>query len=265
MQQAIRTMEAKVEDLKAHLTENRETLEAIQVSRQKLQEVRDRATRRAYILGRIGLYIESLPQVEDTSTLHQEIDTLTIKIARLEKEVDIETIREKRDSILSIISQDMTIWARKLQLEHSEFPLRLDLNKLLVVADTSDGPVPMDKMGSGANWVGYHLIAHFALHKWFVKKNRPVPRFLFIDQPSQVYFPADKDVVEGSIEGLVDEDREAVARMFKLALEVTESLSSGFQIIITDHADIKEDWFQNCVIQRWRKGEKLVPVDWNIE
>lgn len=143
--------------------------------------------------------------------------------------------------------------------------MRLDPKKLTLIADTPDGPVPMDKMGSGENWVGYHLIVHLALHKWFVSKNRPVPRFLFIDRPSQVYFPADKDV-DGSMDNVEDEDRNAVARMFKLAASVVEEMSPGLQIIITDHADIKQDWFQQCVVQRWRRGVKLVPPEWeNLE
>ena len=155
----------------------------------------------------------------------------------------------------------MILVQQYLQLEHSEYPLRLDLKRLTVVADTDTGPIPMNNMGSGENWVGYHLITHFALHKWFVNKNRPVPRFLFIDQPSQVYFPADKDI-DGSMEGVENEDREAVARMYQLALRVVNDLNPRFQIIMTDHADINEDWFQNCVVERWRGGVKLVPEEW---
>ena len=63
-----------------------------------------------------------------------------------------------------------------------------------MVADGTDGPIPMERMGSGENWVGYHLIAHFALHRWFAERHRPVPRFVFIDQPSQVYFPEDEEL-----------------------------------------------------------------------
>ena len=116
-------------------------------------------------------------------------------------------------------------------------------------------------MGSAENWVGYHLIVHFALHKWFVKKKRPVPRFLFIDQPSEVYFPADKDI-DGAMEGIEKEDREKVAQMYQLALRVIEQLTPDFQIIATDHADINEEWFQECVVERWRKDDKLVPMSW---
>lgn len=119
----------------------------------------------------------------------------------------------------------------------------------------------MDRMGSGENWVGYHLIGHLALHEWFTTRGRPVPRFLFLDQPSQVYFPPEKDI-DGSIATLEEDDRRAVSRMFRFVLDVVEQLSPGFQVVITEHADINEDWYQGAIIERWRGGAKLVPEEW---
>jgi len=43
------------------------------------------------------------------------------------------------------------------------------------------------------------LAAHLALHQWFATRSRPVPHFLFLDQPSQIYFPPEKDI-DGSVE-----------------------------------------------------------------
>ncbi|ODS31884.1 MAG: hypothetical protein SCARUB_02998 [Candidatus Scalindua rubra] len=261
MQEVIRTIGKRIEDIKLRLEQNREALDAIQVSNERLQKIRDRNAKRAHILGRIGLYLESIPPVEDSSDLKREILLLKEEITSLEDELSDEAIKDRIASIISIMSKDMSLWARELKLEHSEFPLRLDLKQLTVVADTEDGPIPMFKMGSGENWVGYHLVTHLALHKWFVKKKQPVPRFLFIDQPSQVYFPADKDI-NGTMDNIENEDREAVARMYKLALNVINELDGNLQIILTDHADINEKWFQDCVVERWRGGKKLVPEDW---
>lgn len=261
MQKIIRTIEARIKDIKLRLEQNREALDAIQVSNERLLKIRDQNAKRAHILGRIGLYLESIPPVEDSSGLKKEISLLKEEITSLEDELSDEVIQDRIASIISIMSKDMSLWARELKLEHSEFPLRLDLKQLTVVADTEDGPIPMFKMGSGENWVGYHLITHLALHKWFVKKKRPVPRILFIDQPSQVYFPADKDI-NGAMDSIENEDREAVARMYKLALNVIKELEGNLQIILTDHADINEKWFQDCVVDRWRGGKKLVPEEW---
>ncbi len=100
-----------------------------------------------------------------------------------------------------------------------------------------------------------------ALHDWFTRKRRPVPRFLFLDQPSEVYFPAEKDT-EGKIDVLSDQDRRAVTRMFRFVFDVVSDLAPDFQVILTGHAEIVDDWFQNAVRERWRRGRKLVPTEW---
>jgi hypothetical protein len=116
-------------------------------------------------------------------------------------------------------------------------------------------------MGSAENWLACHLIAHLALHQHFTLGERPVPRFLFLDQPTQVYYPPEQDV-DGSIEGLRDEDQIAVRRIFSLLFSFAEALAPQFQIIITDHADLKEAQFRDAVVQRWRGEEKLIPLAW---
>ena len=52
----------------------------------------------------------------------------------------------------------------------------------------------MGRIGSAGNWLACHLLAHLSLHDFFVAASRPVPRFLILDQPIQVYYPPDKNV-----------------------------------------------------------------------
>lgn len=265
MQAVITNLEEKVAGLKLELRDNREGLEAIQASDSILQGYKERSTRRAHVLGRISLYLESLPHLGEASDLKREIVDLRNRISSLEDELSDEVVQERIQSILSIVSRDMSEWATLLQLEHAEMPLRLNLSKLTVIADGDNGPIPMDRMGSGENWVGYHLIAHFALHRWFVEKKRPVPRFIFVDQPSQVYFPEDDDWEKGEEGSTVGEDRQKVGRMYRLALDLVNQLEGKFQVIITDHANINEKWFQDCIVERWREGTKLVPPHWDAK
>jgi hypothetical protein len=159
-------------------------------------------------------------------------------------ELSDERVRERLDSITSILSQRMTQWARDLELEHSKFPIRFDRKNLTIVADTAGGPVPMVRMGSGKNWVGYHLIAHLALHQWFVERALPVPHFLFLDQPSQVYFPAEQDI-DGSLSVVPEDDRVSVSRMFQLVFNAVATVAPGLQVIVTEHADINEGWYHH--------------------
>ena len=115
-------------------------------------------------------------------------------------------------------------------------------------------------MGSASNWIGYHLVAHLGLHRWFTQQERPVPRFLMLDQPTQAFYPP--DVVDIRSEELEDDDRASVDAMFALMHEVVTELAPAFQIIVVDHANLPESWFQEAVVEEWRGGQKLVPTAW---
>jgi hypothetical protein len=261
MERAVAQLEQSLVSIQRNLAQNRSEMEAVRAINEGVADAQDEATKRAHVLGRISLYLESLPELPDATALEEQRENLRIQCAVLEEDLSDEAVREKLDSVASLLSERMTNWARLLQLEHSRHPLRFNLKKLTIVADTPGGPIPMDRMGSGENWVGYHLIGHLALHSWFVEHGRPVPRFLFLDQPSQVYFPAEKDV-DGSINALQNEDRIALLRIFQLMFDVVAGMAPEFQVIITEHADLAETWYQAAVIERWRGGLKLVPDDW---
>jgi hypothetical protein len=215
----------------------------------------------ARALGKISQYVETANNADNGSSLRSAIDVAQARVAVLENELDPEAIREKLNAFINIIGRYMSAYSDALELEHRGSQLRLDIRNLTVVADTLDGPVSLLRMGSAENWVGYHVLAHLALHKWFRQKNRPVPGFIIFDQPSQAHYPPEQDA-EGSLDVLGDEDRTAVLQLFKLISDAAAELAPQLQIIVMDHADLKRDWFQSAVVERWRKGEKLVPQAW---
>ncbi|HMJ05767.1 MAG TPA: DUF3732 domain-containing protein [Chthoniobacterales bacterium] len=255
LEKELARLEEELVAVRQRLTRNQFEMEAVRAADDALAAAQDEATKMAHIAGRIGLFLESVPQSAQSVPDAGEIERLRGECDALELELSNDTIREHVESIVSLLSRDMTAWARLLELEHSTSPLRLNIKKLTIVADTPDGPIPMGRMGSGENWVGYHLIAHLALHSWFVAHSRPVPRFLFLDQPSQVYFPPEK--YGSGVEGLEDDDRVALRRMFKLVFDVVERLAPGLQVIITEHADLHDGWYSAAVVERWRDGLNL--------
>lgn len=147
-------------------------------------------------------------------------------------------------------------WANELQLEHVNCPYRFDYKKMTVVVDL-DRPVPLRQLGSGSNWLGIHLITYFAMQKYFILNKRPVPQFIFLDQISQVYFPADDEHEP------VDQDRAAVEHIYKFIFEKVQELEGKLQVIIVDHAKLKNDEFKNSTCEDWWSGETLVPIGWD--
>ena len=124
------------------------------------------------------------------------------------------------------------------------------------------------EIGSASNWLGYHLSLLLALHMYFITlPSNPVPTFLMLDQPSQVYFPRKlagtkkKDELDPK---LADEDREKVKTIFAQLGMVADNSQGKLQIIVVDHAD-QDIWGKLKGIHRvddWRGTNKLVPEEW---
>jgi len=255
-------LEAEADRLRRELAAVETSVDALNVADQTARAQGDVDAARNYTRGRI----EALLGVVTTGTgdalerLRRAFAAANQRVERLLAELDPDEDREQLHSRLNIIGRTMTQLAERLGLEHVEDGVRLDLANLTVVTDTSDGPLPLQRIGSAANWIGYHLATHLALHKYFVENERPVPHFLMIDQPTQAFYPSDTARDIGAVN---DADREAVVAMFQVMRDVVNELAPRMQIIVSDHADLKDqDWFQDAIEHYWRGGTKLVPVGW---
>jgi hypothetical protein len=125
-------------------------------------------------------------------------------------------------------------------------------------------------MGSGANWLYSHLTLFMALHYQFAAhSNCKIPPILFLDQPTQVYFPSTDDAAafkanelrgDRKTDKTVDDDVDAVSKMFtslaRFCDDTFEETGVMPQIIVCDHADnlpLQEDYiFEKFVRARWR-------------
>lgn len=260
---AIQDVETKLADVRRRMDDNRVLLTAVKRTNQRLQLASDTEARRAMVLGRISLYMENIPQMLDVSDQQARLKELRELETQLDEAVSADTIQAKLESCLSNVNRHLSDYAKQIDLEYSDSPLRLDPRALTIVADTPERPVPMREIGSGENHVGYHIVAHLALHTWFANRARPVPAFLLLDQLSQAHFSPDTVPGEGVSQEKIDADRKAVKRLFSLIFDVVDSLEGKFQVIITDHPDFSDDArFQSAVRERWRDGLKLVPEDW---
>ena len=250
--------EAAIEE---RLRENQHRIAARMRENEIMRVQQENFILQARTTGKISQYVETVTSADSASTLRSSVEAARTRVAVLERELDPDAIREKLSAFLNIIGRYMSDYSERLELEHRGSNLRLDIRNLTVVADTLDGAVPLFRMGSGENWVGYHVLAHLALHKWFRQKRRPVTGFLIFDQPSQAHYPPERDA-EGSLDVLDDEDQTAVLQLFKLIADAAVELAPELQIIVMDHADLKGDWFEQAVTARWRRGEKLIPESW---
>ncbi len=220
------------------------------------------AARRDFTRGRIDAILSRVPSTDgvELQRLRNARDGAARTVAALEAELAETSDRELLTSRLFTVGQHMTELAERLQLEHRGPNVRLSLDQLTVVTDTDTGPVTLLRIGSAENWMGYHVVTHLALHLFFTQNDRPVPRLLMLDQPTQAYFPSEVAQARGDMD--TDADRIAVRRLFELIRDFVNDLAPNFQVIVCDHANLPEPWFQDAVRYDWRNGGKLIPADW---
>jgi len=229
-------------------------IDGIYTQNQDAIALKDLNSRRAKVVGRISLWLESVEQHDDSTGKEKVIKKIEDRICEINETLDKDSLENRKQSVLSRISVDMTEWAKELNLEHSDNPYRLDMNKVTVIVDKADRPVPLKQLGSGSNWVGIHLITYFALHKYFITLKRPVPNFIFLDQPSQVYFPSELDEK--------NTDWNMVGTLYNFISDRVSELKQKLQVIIVDHANLKNESFRNSVIEDWWNENNLIPEDW---
>lgn len=256
---------AGLESLRADLNEQLRIVQADIATRirdnERLRLEQHQFAEQARISGRIAYYLENAAAVTESGELPRKIEQIRAEVAELEAALDDDLAEERLTTALNIVGRDLTGFASELKLEHGDNPLRLDLRRLTVVADTDEGPLSLAQMGSGENWVGYHVAAHLSLHKLFRRRERPVPGLLMFDQPSQAHYPPERDD-GGRIEGLADADQTAVRQLFRLLHRYCDELAPNIQVIVTDHVELLDDWFRDSIAQRWRDGIALVPNSW---
>jgi hypothetical protein len=214
------------------------------------KQIKDIVARQGKVVGRISLWMESYKKEDINDTEKTNLET---QIKKIQDQLSEFTIQENLNSVLSIISADMTKWAKELDLEYKDCPYRFNLNAATVIVDSLDGSVPLRKLGSGSNWVGVHLLAYFAIQKYFIETNRPVPNFLVIDQPSQIYFPKSDQKT----------DFEKVKEIYRFIDKRVKELNGKLQVIVLDHADFPDmKEFNGSVLERWDESNGLIPNDW---
>ncbi|KOG46253.1 hypothetical protein ADK75_27605 [Streptomyces virginiae] len=265
-EQALREIEQTATRLREQLRGVEGALSIIAEQRSEQAGLLGQAEAQAYTRGRISAYLSQISTTTDSSHLQRlEADVAVAQqlVQGLEEQLDSEAIDDQLTHSLGYVSGRMTSHARFLKLEHGDGLVRLNLKKLTIVTDTPEGITELLRIGSGKNHVGYHLATHLALHQHFVANSRPVPRFLMLDQPTQPYYPSDMAKARGRLEDIaVDEDRVTVTSLFQLMHQVVSQLSPEFQMIVSDHADLPHDWYQESVRYNWRDGEKLIPTSW---
>lgn len=257
-------------------------LEEVDEVLKKRKEIADVIYREKYRLFNI---IDVLNPVADTSSeeklqeLKNDLRGIEVKLKKYNFREKVEDANEKINEYMSLIGQEFNF-----EESYGQVNLKFSLESFdLYQYDIErDRKIYLRSMGSGANWLYSHLTLFMALHKYFVSLNEKclIPSILFLDQPTQVYFPnfqrdhskegflkEEITALEGFNEEKMGEDMLAVTNIFdqlnNYCKDTKEEFGFSPQIIVTDHVDglkLENDDFEELVNgNRWR-GRGLIEL-----
>ena len=215
------------------------------------------------LLGRISEYIRTI-DMGDMDDDEEDLDALTEEIESLQNKINSIWMRRKKTQ--EAVDRKMTTLARRMEVEFQKGNASISVEDLSIkvqVEPGSDEMTSLAEIGSGANWVCYHLAGILAIHNHLSQNDCPVPRTLLLDQPSQAWFPEEFRITkrEGELLPKKAEDTDRVRNIYYLLGEMTAKETFP-QIIVMDHAKFTDSWFVDMIRYEWRYGEKLVPEHW---
>lgn len=239
---------------------------------------------------KLFMLLDTLGMADDAE-LEKQIHELIKNLKNINTQLDEYNAQKGLEEASSKVNEYMAEIGSHFEFEPSYKPIKLNFSfdTFDLYHLTPEGEkIYLRSMGSGANWLYCHVTLFLALHKYFAELGNKcaIPSLLFLDQPTQVYFPnfnrdnsetfEDQKKLESeqrkslSMTQNIDEDIKAVEKLFSQLSIYCNDLESnnGFspQIIVTDHADnltlSNGVSFESLVNgNRWRTRGLIHPIE----
>tara|TARA_R110000868_G_C10967082_1_gene769230 strand:- start:873 stop:2888 length:2016 start_codon:yes stop_codon:yes gene_type:complete len=269
------------------LTDLNQQITEIEKANQQLSE--QKSLYESIIMQKAKLYalLDTLNMADDAE-LEKEIKELKKNLKKIADSLKEYDVQKGLAAASDKVNEYMASIGSHFEFEKSYKPINLNFSFEtfdLYHLTPENEKIYLRSMGSGANWLYCHVTLFLALHKYFAELGEKcaIPSVLFLDQPTQVYFPnfnrdnsesfeaqkAKENEQRSANERAVDEDVVAVENLFSQLSNYCNEIKKAYgfspQIIVTDHAD--ELKLTNGVLfeslvngNRWRTRGLIHPV-----
>jgi hypothetical protein len=248
-------------------------IDGVQLRIRSLQDASDDERERRYtelsisrFIGRVENELATFDRYNSDESLRSRRAEIAEEIEKLAKEVDEASLKASHARAIDRLSALSSPLLPDLGVEDPQDPIKLSTDDLNLKVQRLDREDWLSEIGSGSNWVGYHLAITLGLHRYFLQLAvSPVPSFLIFDQPSQVFFPKKLAGVMTDLDpALADDDVARVRKLFEVISRVTAEQGRKLQTIILDHAaeSVWGDIPDINLVEEWRGSEKLIPRIW---
>ena len=259
-------LRAKAEEETSKLAEIRQEIILLERQSEEVRDLTYRQDRIERFAGRLEQAIIALDRSEEDAELAERVGKLKQEIEDRGRIYSPSQVERRIANARRQVEFNAATILPNLDAEWPSTPIELIINDLTIRVIHTDRSDYLWEIGSGANWLAYHIAVTLSLQRFFLEApHHCVPGFLIYDQPSQVYFPRGYDVEDHSQSDRTrDQDVEAVRAVFHAMGREVMAARGRLQIIVLDHAgsDVWGDIPSVTLCAEWRDGEALVPPEW---
>jgi len=254
----------KKDSLKRNVRISTAKIKEFENNKNELLKIKSFREKASFLRGKASTLISVFLKNNDIINSENNSSELMDKIKQIKCDIAKYNLDEKYIKYEKHLNSLMTKICNKLDFEDELKPANFHFS--LMDFDFyhihNNQKIRLHEMGSGANWLACHLSLFLSLlYLLSIEKKSCIPTFLFLDQPSQVYFPSVNQEIKRK-----PSDLKQVENIFNIINSVLSFINkkSGFtpQVIILEHADhleLKDINFESLVRKRWKEnGEKLI-------
>jgi FtsZ-binding cell division protein ZapB len=263
--------ESEIQELEKQLNNARIQLEALGRENESMERQRSSMEEIFRYVGKLEQNLKNLDETKIDSELSSKITELEQEIKKLQAELNISNNQQTRDAVIKRIAQSIIFYKKILKVEEAENPTEIDERQLTLKITSKDNREDyLWEIGSGSNWMGYHISTILALQEHFLslKLKNHTPTFVIFDQPSQAYFPESIKNDEAKQKERSSDDLDRVKAIFVAFSEFMKRTKMKCQVIVLEHAS-SEFWgtvelTHQVSDKRWIKGDALIPEEWIV-
>jgi len=251
----------KLNKEKAVLKDLISSIDRLKKDVQEIKTIEEKRQLLYKIKGMIEKIIETIIEYEKKMSDTKKKEELESELDELDKlltKVDIKKKRQEAELHIGKYSTEMLETLPFDKNDYGEPNLKFDIKDVTSYQQTDTNVYYLPDIGSAENHLAFHLSIFLGLHKYILVNSKSIlPSLIFLDQPSQVYFPKEEDFKNAT------GDIQKVENLYKSIIDFVtnsnnNSMLSKIQIIIVDHFYSDEDWYQKYLVEpRWEKDQKL--------
>ncbi|MDG2954775.1 DUF3732 domain-containing protein [Bisgaard Taxon 10/6] len=266
----------EIKELDIKIMEIKDLKKQLEQENKNVQQAKSRYEQVLMVKASLFSMLDILIKKQSGQINEEQLTQIQSDMKNIEKQLKTynyeQQLRKSEDRINEIMAEIGKVF--DFEKYYQPINLKFSLKNFDLYHEEGEEKIYLRSMGSGANWLYCHVTLFLALHQYFIELEAQgfkcsIPSILFLDQPTQVYFPnfhhdKDEEFNKQKIANLehkdnIDEDIQSVTKLFTKLAQYCHDLKEKYgyspQIIITDHADhlnLNGFEFESFVTNRWR-------------